>query len=57
MTLSYLYARFFKKILRGKSILNSQINKTAKIYSGTEFYDSSIGRYSYIGYPLVELKS
>ena len=29
MTLSYLYARFFKKILRGKSILNIQINKTA----------------------------
>lgn len=50
MTLSYLYSKFFKKVLRGKSILNSQIDKTAKIYSGTEFYDSSIGRYSYVGY-------
>lgn len=48
--LAYLYSKFFKKILRGKSILNSQIDKTAKIYSGTEFYDSSIGRHSYIGY-------
>lgn len=50
MMLAYLYSKFFKKILRGKSILNSQIDKTAKIYSGTEFYDSSIGRHSYIGY-------
>ena len=30
--------------------MNSQIDKTAKIYSGTEFYDSTIGRHSYIGY-------
>lgn len=50
MTLSYLYSKFFKKVLRGKSVLNSQIDKTAKIYSGTEFYDSTIGRHSYIGY-------
>ena len=50
MTLGYLYSKFFKKVLRGRSILNSQIDRTAKIYSGTEFYDSSIGRYSYIGY-------
>lgn len=50
MTLSYLYSKFFKIVLQGKSIRNSRIDKTAKIYSGTEFYDSSIGRYSYIGY-------
>lgn len=50
MTLSYLYSKCFKKFLRGKSVLNSQIDKTAKIYSGTEFYDSSIGRHSYVGY-------
>lgn len=50
MTLSYLYSRFFKKVLRGSSILNSHVDKRAKIYSGTEFYDSSIDRYSYIGY-------
>ena len=50
MTLSYLYSKFFKIILQGKSIRNSRIDKTAKIYSVTEFYDSSIGRHSYIGY-------
>lgn len=50
MTISYLYSKFFKIVLQGKSIRNSRIDKTAKIYSGTEFYDSSIGRHSYIGY-------
>lgn len=50
MTLNYLYSKFFKIILQGKSVRNSKIDKTAKIYSGTEFYDSSIGRHSYIGY-------
>ncbi len=50
LTLSYLYSKFFKVILQGKSIRNSKINDTAKIYSGTEFYDSSIGKHSYIGY-------
>lgn len=50
MRLSYLYAKFFKKVLQGKSVLNSHIDKTAKVYSGTELYNSSIGRYSYIGY-------
>lgn len=50
MTLKYLYSKFFKKVLRGTSILNSQVDKTAKIYSGSSFYDSVIGRYSYIGY-------
>lgn len=50
MTLGYLYSKFFKIILQGKSVLNSKIDKTAKVYSGTEFYDSSIGRHSYVGY-------
>lgn len=50
MTLGYLYSKFCKIVLQGKSIRNSRIDKTAKIYSGTEFYDSSIGRHSYIGY-------
>lgn len=50
MNLSYLYSKFFKKVLRGKSILNSRIDNTAKIYSGTEFYNSSLGRHSYVGY-------
>ena len=50
MTLGYLYSRIFKRFLRGKSILNSTVDQTAKIYSGCLFYDSSIGRYSYLGY-------
>lgn len=32
MTLSYLYSKFFKIVLQGKSIRNSRIDKTAKIY-------------------------
>lgn len=50
MKLGYLYSKFFKIILQGKSVLNSHIDPSAKVYSGTEFYDSSIGRHSYIGY-------
>lgn len=50
MTLGYLYAKFFKRIIRGKSILNSSVDKTAKIYSGCQFYNSSLGKYSYCGY-------
>ena len=50
MTIGYLYSKFFKKILRGKSILNSKVDKKAKIYSGSQFQDSSLGRYSYVGY-------
>jgi len=50
MTLGYLYSKFFKKIIRGTSVLNSKIDKTAMIYSGTTFYNSKIGRYSYVGY-------
>ena len=50
MTLAYLYSKFFKKVLRGKSVLNSKVDKQAKIYSGTQFQDSIIGRYSYVGY-------
>ena len=50
MTLAYLYSKFFKRVLRGTSILNSDIHKTAKVYSGSTFYNSKIGRYSYVGY-------
>ena len=50
MTLGYLYSKFFKRVLRGNSILNSVIAKTAKVYSGSTFYDSKLGRYSYVGY-------
>ena len=50
MTLGYLYSKFFKRVVRGTSILNSYIDKTAKVYSGSTFYNSKLGRYSYVGY-------
>ena len=50
MTLGYLYSKFFKRVIRGNSILNSDIDKTAKVYSGSTFYNSKLGRYSYVGY-------
>lgn len=50
MKLSYLYGKFFKKIVRGKCVINSNINKTAKINSGSTIVDSTIGRYSYTCY-------
>ena len=50
MTIGYLYSKFFKRVLRGTSILNSEIDKTAKVYSASSFYNSKIGRYSYVGY-------
>ena len=50
LTIGYLYSKFFKKILRGKSILRSKIDKTSLVYSGSQLYDSSLGRYSYVGY-------
>ena len=50
MDLAYLYGKFFKKILRGKCVINSHIHKTARINSGATIVDSSIGRYSYTCY-------
>lgn len=50
MTLAYLYSKFFKRVLRGTSILDSKIDKTAKVYSGSTFYHSQLGRFSYVGY-------
>lgn len=50
MTLAYLYSKFFKKILRGKSINNCIIDNTAKINSGVNLVNTQIGRYTNIGY-------
>lgn len=50
MKLSYLYGKFYKKILRGKCVINSQIHKTVKVNSGATIVDSSIGRYTYTCY-------
>lgn len=49
-TLLYYYSKFFKKILRGKCVVNCQIHKTAKINSGATIVDSTIGRYTYTCY-------
>ena len=49
-SIGYLYSKLFKRVIRGNCILNSEIDKTAKVYSGSTFYDSKIGRYSYVGY-------
>jgi acetyltransferase-like isoleucine patch superfamily enzyme len=49
MMFSYLYAKLMKK-LRGACVLRSEIDKTATVYSGTDLIDSSVGRYTYIGY-------
>lgn len=47
--INYLWSKIFKK-LRGKSIKNSKIDFTSKIESGTDFINSSMGRYSFCGY-------
>lgn len=50
MTIGYIYSKLFKKIIRGKSIIQSNISSTAKINSGTTISNSTIGRYTNIGY-------
>ena len=50
MTIKYLYSKFFKKIVRGKSILHSTIHKTAVVNSGCSVVNSSVGKCSYLGY-------
>ena len=50
MTLSYIYAKFLKKIVRGKAIRSSFIDKSTKVNSGTTITNSKIGRYNNIGY-------
>ena len=50
MTLSSLYAKFFKRILRGKSVINSNIDKTSVINAGCNICNTTMGRHSYCGY-------
>ena len=49
MNISYIASKIIKKI-RGKSILNSVIDKTSKIESGCLIVNSTMGRYSFCGY-------
>lgn len=45
----YIWAKILKKI-RGSAIINSEIDRTAKVYSGSHVVNSKIGRYTYCGY-------
>ena len=56
MTLAYIYSKIVKKYLRGKCILRSNIHKTAVISSGCNVVESTMGRYSYIGYDSTMVK-
>ena len=49
-TISYLYGKLNKKVLQGKCITNSTIDRTSKINGGCSVINSRIGRYSYLGY-------
>lgn len=48
--LYYFYSKFVRKILIGRCIRNSSIDNTACVNSGCSVYNSTIGRYSYMGY-------
>ena len=49
-SLKYLYGKFIKKVVQGKCITGSQIDKTAKVNGGCSVSHSIIGRYSCVGY-------
>ena len=50
ISLSYLYGKFIKKIAQGKCIVNSRIDRTAKVNGGCSIVHSEIGRYTVLGY-------
>jgi acetyltransferase-like isoleucine patch superfamily enzyme len=45
----YYWSKFFKKI-KYKSIVNSEVHKTAKVEAGSSFINSRMGKYSFCGY-------
>ena len=49
-SLGYYYGKFVKKVMQGKCIISSRIDKTAKINGGCSIVRSEIGRYSCLGY-------
>lgn len=49
LKLKHIYSRAIKK-LRGCSIVNSSIDKTSKVESGSYVISSQFGKYSYCGY-------
>lgn len=50
MSILYYYSKFFKKIIRGKAIKNSIVDKTCKVGSGSQVVNSKIDKFSYCGY-------
>lgn len=49
ISVGYIYSKIVKK-LRGKSIRNSNVDKTSVVYTGCNIVGSTIRRYSYIGH-------
>ena len=49
ITLSYLYAKFFRRCLIGKAVINSKIDRTSSIGSWSNVVRVTMGRYSYCG--------
>lgn len=49
MNLFYLYSKLIKK-LHGKSIIESDVDKTAVVYTSCNIVGCTIGKYSYIGH-------
>lgn len=49
MNIRYLWNRLLKK-MRGVAVANSIIHKTSKVEAGSQFINSSMGRYSFCGY-------
>ena len=49
-SLLYYYSKLVKKYLRGKSITGCKIDRTARVNAGCSVYNSTMGRYSYMGY-------
>ena len=49
-SLLYFYSKLVRKVLHGKCIASSYIDKTAYVNSGCSVYGSKVGRYSYMGY-------
>lgn len=49
MTIAYLWNKILKK-MRGAAVANSTIHSTSKVESGSQFINSSMGRYSFCGY-------
>jgi acetyltransferase-like isoleucine patch superfamily enzyme len=50
MRLGYLYGKLIKKIVQGRCVISSRIDKSSIINGGCSIVHSEIGRYSAVGY-------